>query len=166
MPTISPSDIPVRPDGLQINEHRGFQLRFWRAERIAWGAFALIALAALLGLFGESGPLNGRMLRFDSAEVTLPRILRAGSARDTLLTFRTPGPHEVAAPCAAVAQGLTVETPGQGWDGGCGIAVVAGSPEADPDHVVLRLTAERAGFARLLLRVDGVERGATFIVLP
>ena len=59
MPIVSPQDIAVRPDGLQLDEDRGFQRRFWRAERIAWGTFAAIMLAALSGLFGGSGPLRG-----------------------------------------------------------------------------------------------------------
>ena len=43
----------VRSDGLQLDEHRRFQERFWSIERLAWCAFALIVIIALLGGFGS-----------------------------------------------------------------------------------------------------------------
>ena len=46
-----------RVDDLEIGQDLEFQRREWTIQRIGWAAMALIALAALLGLFG-SGPLS------------------------------------------------------------------------------------------------------------
>jgi len=43
-------------DDLQIDDDMDFQRKEWRVERIGWVAMALLALAGLLGLFGD-GPL-------------------------------------------------------------------------------------------------------------
>lgn len=43
--------------GIQIDEDRAHQRRGWRMERVAWGAMALVLVAATLGLFGY-GPLS------------------------------------------------------------------------------------------------------------
>jgi hypothetical protein len=166
MPIISPDDIPVRPDGLQLDDNGRFQRAFWRAERIAWGIFAAIMLAALSGLFGGKGPVNERVLRFGAAEMALPRILRAGKAMNVVLTFPGSGPHEVSVSCDAVAGGLTAETPGRGWYGGCGSAVVESQTDGVPARLVLTLTGLRTGIAPLRLRVDAIERDVNFIILP
>jgi len=39
-------------NGLEIDEDFEFQRRSWRAQRIGWMVMVLVALAALLGLFG------------------------------------------------------------------------------------------------------------------
>lgn len=43
-------------NGLEIDADMNFQVKEWRVERIGWVLMALLALAGLLGLFGE-GPL-------------------------------------------------------------------------------------------------------------
>jgi hypothetical protein len=64
-------------DGLEISEDFPFQQRMWRAQRIGWAVFALIIVAATLGLFGhgllssasaESGPLRVSYNRFERFE--------------------------------------------------------------------------------------------------
>lgn len=37
---------PLRSDGLQLDEHRGFQERFWKIERVGWLVFAILVNAA------------------------------------------------------------------------------------------------------------------------
>lgn len=46
-----------RISGIDINEDMEYQWREWRVHRVAWGVFALILLASLVGLFGQ-GPLS------------------------------------------------------------------------------------------------------------
>jgi hypothetical protein len=46
---------PVREDGLQLEEARDFQERFWTIERVAWIGFALVLIAAIAGLTGSGG---------------------------------------------------------------------------------------------------------------
>jgi len=48
---------PVRSEGLELEEHVGFQHRDWLAQRIAWVLMVLFVGAAAVGLFG-SGPLS------------------------------------------------------------------------------------------------------------
>jgi hypothetical protein len=110
--------------------------------------------------------VNERALRFDATEMAMPRILRAGKATNVVLTFPGSGSHDVSVSCDAVAGGLTAETPGQGWYGGCGSAVVEPQADGMPARLVLKLTGLRPGIAQLRLRVDGIERDVNFIVLP
>ena len=43
---------------LEVGQDLDFQRREWAVQRVGWGAMALVILAALLGLFGSSGPLS------------------------------------------------------------------------------------------------------------
>lgn len=81
---------PLRDDGLQIDEDRGFQERFWRLQRIAWLVFGAICILAILGLTGSGGPLRGTSLRLDGAQVDLPRISRWEAADEISITFTAP----------------------------------------------------------------------------
>ena len=67
---------PVRDDGLQIEEHRAFQERFWTMERAAWGVFVLLILVALYGWTGSGGPGATRTLTFEGGDVEFPTVTR------------------------------------------------------------------------------------------
>jgi hypothetical protein len=69
-------DIPLRPDGLQLDEDRSFQERFWIVERGAWAAFGLIIACAIAGLTGGGGPLASASRTIGEAEVRYPAITR------------------------------------------------------------------------------------------
>ena len=45
----------ARTHGLDLDDDRPFQERYWRWQRGAWAVFALIVTAALAGLTGEWG---------------------------------------------------------------------------------------------------------------
>lgn len=47
-----------RVGDLEISEDLQFEHRSWVVQRIGWGIFSLILLAALLGLLGGAGPLS------------------------------------------------------------------------------------------------------------
>lgn len=49
---------PTKSNGLQLDSDVALQERMWLAERIGWILTALVLVAALLGAFGGSGPLN------------------------------------------------------------------------------------------------------------
>ena len=84
-----------RRNGLEIDEDLEFQRRSWKAQRVGWMVMGLVALTALLGLFG-SGPLSsatagdaGSPLRVEYerfARHAAPSLLRihpsAGVVRD------------------------------------------------------------------------------------
>ena len=83
----------IRDDGLQLEEHRGFQERFWSVQRGAWIAFGLFLLAALLGLTGAGGPLSRASVPLDGGTLDYPRIARWQSADEIVVRF-APGPAE------------------------------------------------------------------------
>jgi hypothetical protein len=84
-------------DELQVDEDLGFQRSEWRVQRVGWGLWALVVLAALVGLLGP-GPLS-------SAEATSPDGSLAVSY-DRFLHSNTPSQMEV-----QVAPGSTAEEP-------------------------------------------------------
>ncbi len=78
----------VREDGLQLDEHRRFQERFWTIERIAWCVFALIIVAGLCGAFGSGGPLATKVTVIDRAIIEHPRIGRWEGADEMMVRFK------------------------------------------------------------------------------
>lgn len=80
----------VRPDGLQLEEHRNRQERYWRVQRVAWWSFGAIMLLAALGLTGGGGTFQTRTVAFASATVELPRVTRWEGSDEMSITFRGP----------------------------------------------------------------------------
>jgi hypothetical protein len=74
---------------LQLDEDELFQRRDWICQRIAWVAFALVLLAALLGLFG-SGPLSTATVSGDGFEVEYERFARRGRAMWLVVRIEEP----------------------------------------------------------------------------
>lgn len=81
---------PVRTDGLQLEERRGFQERFWRVQRWAWAGFGLVVLAALAGLTGSGGPLSRATLELGAGSIDYPSVAR-WQAADSLTLQLAPG---------------------------------------------------------------------------
>jgi hypothetical protein len=75
---------------LQIEEDRNFQERFWVAERVAWGGFTVILIAALAGLTGGGGPFAQATAQLAGGQVVYPRISR-WVADDTVTVRFGPG---------------------------------------------------------------------------
>jgi hypothetical protein len=57
-------------------EDPSFQRRFWRVERIAWGLYAAIILAALSGITGSGGVFARSEIRLAAGTLDLPRVFR------------------------------------------------------------------------------------------
>jgi hypothetical protein len=83
---------PVRPDGLQIAEDRGFQEKFWRTERVALGVFALLVALALSGLLGAGGPLSVASISEPSARIEFPRVARWATEDQIVVYFAADKP--------------------------------------------------------------------------
>jgi hypothetical protein len=75
--------IPLRPDGLQLDEDRQFQERYWNFERVGWATFAVILMLAVFGFTGSGGPVSVSESRIGNALLTYPTIAR-WSTPDTL----------------------------------------------------------------------------------
>ncbi|WP_136685762.1 hypothetical protein [Falsirhodobacter xinxiangensis] len=78
---------PLRKDGLQLDEHRDSQLKFWRIQRVAWVFFALIIVGALLGLTGSGGLLQKQSVSLGEVTLKLPRVSRWEAADEISITF-------------------------------------------------------------------------------
>jgi hypothetical protein len=89
-PISTPS---IREDGLQLEEHRHFQERFWTAQRVAWVVFGLFLLAALLGFTGAGGPFSRTTATVAGGIVDYPIISRWQAADEMVVRF-APGPEE------------------------------------------------------------------------
>lgn len=62
--------------GLQVNEDRAWQEKFWTAQRVSWIAMALVIVVAVLGLTGKGGPFASASARSASGTIEYPRITR------------------------------------------------------------------------------------------
>ena len=85
---------PVRPDGLQVEEDKRFQRRFWRLQRLGWILFALIVGVALLGLTGASGLWATRLAISPEGELDYPRVARWDSTSQLAATFTEERPRQ------------------------------------------------------------------------
>jgi len=63
-------------EGLDLNDDKPFQERFWTFQRFAWLAFALCVILALAGLTGGGGPLSRATASGDAGTVDYPRVAR------------------------------------------------------------------------------------------
>ena len=167
MERAPPQTVPLRPDGLQLDERRDYQRRHWRAERVAWGVFGAVVLAALLGLTGAGGPLATTRLSIGPAEVMMPRVGRL--QRADLLTIRLPDGgtlHEVRLG-GGFADHYTLGTihPEPREEATAADSTVLTVASAGGELRLL-LRPHRPGLAGFALTVDGHERRLSALVLP
>ncbi|WP_435170387.1 hypothetical protein [Falsirhodobacter sp. 1013] len=78
---------PMRDDGLQLEEHRRLQRRFWTFQRVAWSVFGFVCVIALLGFTGSGGVFQKQTVRFDNAVVEVPRVTRWEASDDLSIRF-------------------------------------------------------------------------------
>lgn len=77
MPTKVP---PIREDGLQIEEARDFQERFWTIERVAWAGFGLVLIAAIAGFTGSGGIFARQTAAAGGVVLDYPLVARRQAA--------------------------------------------------------------------------------------
>ena len=81
------TETKVREDGLQLNEHRGFQDWFWKLERVAWVMFGIVTVAAAMGFAGAGGWFSSATAAIGGAEVEYPLTARWERPTEMLVTF-------------------------------------------------------------------------------
>lgn len=87
---------PIRADGLQMQEYRDRQRRYWRIQRMGWWGFGAIMLLAILGLTGSGGVFQTQTLRFADATVEVPRVSRwEGTDGVSIVFAKSEARHEV-----------------------------------------------------------------------
>lgn len=170
MPASPPPAPTVRPDGLQLDEHRPLQRRMWRIQRAGWAVFALICLGALLGLTGGGGPLHATRLRLGPVEIELPRISRWQAPDELRLRIlHGNGPHRLVLDQAFLDRfeieriDPRPETRRAAPGGQVMDFLTLGPP---PHEITLHLRAERAGPVAFDLELDGRRARLHSLVLP
>lgn len=161
----------VRDDGLQLEEDRAFQERFWCGERLALGGFALIILLALLGFAGSGGPLALRTVATSAGSVEHPRVLRWETADRLHIVMTLDQPrHQVvlADPFSAWfdIEGVQPE-PESAFIGSEGLVLQFAADGVPRPEVVVRMRPNAPGLARYRIVLDGTEpMTLTQLILP
>ena len=162
---------PVRDDGLQLEEDRGFQERFWTIERWAWSAFGLILLLALAGLAGGGGFFAHATMNLEAGQIEYPRVARWESADEITAVFASDSSEHRLTLSPQFSKYFQIEDiqplPDSTLVSPAGEVMVFRAEGGSPTQVVLHFRAQRPGLARYDLSLDGGSpAGATTVVLP
>lgn len=150
---------PLRSDGLQLDEHRGFQERFWKIERVGWLVFAILIVAALFGAFGAGGPLATKVVEAQGATIEHPRVGRWESADEMTVRFK-PGRDTYSVELSpSFAEAFQVEDiqplPAKTTIGARGQVLTFESPARDGGSIKLHVRAQSVGMASYEVSVNG-----------
>ena len=161
---------PIREDGLQVDERRQFQRRFWTMERWAWGGFAVIIAAALVGLTGSGGLFDRTTITLPSADLDVPRVARWQTSDEMSVTFTTGGQAHRLVLNRNFLDDFTIEQvqpqPRRSYLA-TDSQVMEFAAEGGPPHAaVLHIRAVRPGLARYRVEADGEQAEWLAIVLP
>ncbi len=161
----------IRDDGLQLEEDRAFQERFWWGERMALGVFAIIILLALLGFAGSGGPLATGAVSSSAGSVEHARVVRwqTPDRLRVLLTLDQPL-HEVvlADPFSAWFDTESIQPePERSFIGPDGLVLQFNTDGGPSSAVLLSVRPDAPGLARYRVVLDGAEpMTVTQLVLP
>lgn len=100
--------IPIRDDGLQIDEAPRFQNRFWMVQRFAWVGFCLFILAALIGLTGNGGPFSRAHRAAPGLQVDYPPIARWRAESEVRIRVVPGGPETLVRVDAAFREAFDI----------------------------------------------------------
>lgn len=164
------SDIPVRLDGLQLDESKKLQVVIWSAQRIVWLLCAGLILLALFGATGQGGFGARRTVPLATGEVELPRVMRRGTADTVILRFSAPGEVRRLLLPADLSKAFEVSPilplPAQSVARQEGTELRIDSLGPPPHVVTLTLTPRQAGRFTLRFTLDGATLAAPLTVLP
>jgi hypothetical protein len=162
---------PIRKDGLQLEEQRGFQERFWTAERWAWIGFGLVLLVALAGLTGGGGPLAHATTTVSPAgEYEYPRVTRWEGSDDITVTFAAGGDEHRLSLSHAFSEHFQIEDvqpdPESMIASGDAEIMVFKAEEQSPAKVTIHIRALKPGLASYRVGLDAASTAVTTVVLP
>lgn len=161
----------MRDDGLQLDEHRPFQERFWTVERFAWVAFGLLLAAALLGFTGSGGALSRSTVHLEGGSIDHPRVARWESADEMMVTFSAGAEERRLTLSPAFSDALQVEAiqpePESTAASGNGAVLTFDTDPVAPAEVTFHFTALKPGAPTFEARIDdGAAAAITMLVLP
>ncbi len=151
---------------IELSDQIALQRRTWAAQRIGWGAMALILLLAAIGVFG-GGPLSSATARLadGAAVIEYDRFIRRSAPSEIRIT---------AAPATAASGTLEIEV-GRGFPRAFSIEKILPEPirstatqegtrfsfetvPGSPAEVTLSVKATGLGFERPAVRVGDAGR--------
>lgn len=164
---------PLRSDALQLDEHRKFQERFWKIQRVAWVAFAIVTIGALAGLTGAGGPLSTSTIEGNDAVILYPHVARWETADELHVTFqpKAEATERTITLAPEFAKSFQLESiqpqPLKSTTGSNGQTLVFGSPGGDGGQVSMHIRAQSVGQAVFTVAIDGnTPMALTTYVLP
>lgn len=152
-------DVPLRDDGLQLEEPRRFQERYWTAERWAWAGFALLVLSALAGLTGGGGPLSRGEAELGAGSLDYPRIARWQAVDELTVRFAAGGAERSLTLSPRFAESFALESalpePLRVEAGPDGKRLVFRLVEGAPGQAVLQVRPSSPGIVGFAAAIDG-----------
>jgi hypothetical protein len=151
-----------KPNDLDSHFDETFQQRWWRAERIAWGALVVILLAGLSGAFGR-GSLSKATARGGALTIEYERLARYKTPTPFTVDAAAPGDEVV----LFVGQALlstaklsdVVPTPTEMRAGGDGVRLVFRKQQgATSVRAQMTFEPQRAGVVKGRVGLDGGEQ--------
>ena len=121
----------IRPDGLQLEDHRSYQEKLWTVERCAWLVFIAITLAAALGATGAGGPFSRKLAAIEGGQIDHPRIARWEASDEMAVHFAAVGGPRTLMLSPAFARSFQIE----------GVQPEPDRVEATPDGQVMHFDA-------------------------
>ncbi|WP_454849975.1 hypothetical protein [Rhizobium binxianense] len=107
MSTVTESD-DEKPEGM--GEHRAFQRRMWRLQRLSWIAFGLVLAAALAGLTGKGGHFSRGTLTTPAGTVEYPAVARLEAPDELAVSFEPSTTQRILSLNAAFFELFSVES--------------------------------------------------------
>ncbi|HEX7036287.1 MAG TPA: hypothetical protein VF210_10960 [Pseudomonadales bacterium] len=160
----------VRDDGLQVEEHPGFQRAFWVTQRVAWVVFGVVLLLALAGLTGGGGYLAQGTVVVGGAEVRYPRVARWEAADELRVAFPAGAEVHRLTLGGAFLDHYAVEAamprPHRALGTEAGLALEFAGQAGEPLHAVLQLRPLRPGMPRFAVTADGASAEVNAVILP
>lgn len=150
---------PIRLDGLQLDENRTFQERFWSAQRCAWLAFIGFVLLAVLGFTGSGGPFSAATKSSGVATIQLPAVTRWQTSDRMEIDFDQSLAGHTVLLSAAFEEAFQIEsiqpTPTRTELAEDGHRLLFAADGDQQGSVVINLRAQSPGWKRFAISVDG-----------
>jgi len=150
---------PIRPDGLQLTEHRSFQEKFWTVERFAWAAFLIVVILAALGLTGDSGVFGRATATLPGATLDYPSIARWEAPDQFNLHFDAGDPQRTVLLSPQFAASFLIEQiqpePDSSQARADGTLMVFRVLDGGPTDITWLMRAKSPGLGTYEIAVDG-----------
>lgn len=159
-------DPRIRPKGLQLDEPRERQGRYWRIQHRLVGLRAVMLLA--IGLTGNGGIFHRRAVQFAHARAEMPRVARWEGKDKGAVIFDTPADRHQIRIAQPFFDRLSVERSQPGPEPSGGRRAGDDLPTAGPalHQVGTDLRALHFGRPRFEITTESETRRITLIVIP